>query len=122
MTPKTQIEKQLIALSATLSPINPEVFVWAQKNIFLKWGVLSRSKFYCLQCTHVWKPSCPSSCAKFTACPTCKGRLKMMPYNQVHFKETEYYAVVQRCAGFQVVRMAIAYKRMKKNFTPTYPP
>ncbi|GAA3773171.1 hypothetical protein GCM10022423_29540 [Flavobacterium ginsengiterrae] len=43
-----------------------------------------------------------------------------MPYNQVHFKETEYFAVVQNCAGFQVVRMFIAYKHMKKNFAPTY--
>ncbi|WP_276380092.1 PcfJ domain-containing protein [Flavobacterium sp. H4147] len=44
----------------------------------------------------------------------------MMPYNQVHFKETEYFAVVERCAGFQVVRMVISHKHMKKNFTPTY--
>lgn len=120
MIPKTIIEKQLTALSASLAPIRPEVFVWAEQNIFLKWGVLSRSKFYCLECTHVWKPSCPCTCAKFTSCPACKGKLKMMPYNQVHFKETEYFAVVERCAGFQVVRMVIAHKHMKKNLAPTY--
>ncbi len=82
--------------------------------------MLSRSKFYCLECAHVWKPSCHSTCAKFTTCPACQGKLKMMPYNQVHFKETEYFAVVERCAGFQVVRMVISHKHMKKNFTPTY--
>ncbi|WP_343617270.1 PcfJ domain-containing protein [Flavobacterium sp.] len=120
MIPKTIIEKQLAALSASLAPIRPEVFVWAEQNIFLKWGVLSRSKFYCLECKHVWKPSCESTCAKFTTCPACKGKLKMMPCNQVHFKETEYFAVVERCAGFQVVRMIISHKHMKKNFTPTY--
>lgn len=120
MIPKTIIEKQLTALSASLAPIKPEVFVWAEQNIFLKWGVLSRSKFYCLECAHVWKPSCQSTCAKFTTCPACAGKLKMMPYNQVHFKETEYFAVVERCAGFQVVRMIISHKHMKKNFAPTY--
>lgn len=120
MIPKTNLEKQLTALSATLAPINPEVLLWAEQNIFLKWGVLSRSKFYCLECAHVWKPACQSACDKFTACPACQGRLKMMPYNQVHFKETEYYALIDSCAGFQVVRMMIAHKHMKKNFMPTY--
>ena len=120
MIPKTIIEKQLAALSASLAPIREEVFTWAKQNIFLKWGVLSRSKFYCLDCAHVWKPACADTCAKFTNCPACAGKLKMMPYNQVHFKETEYFAVIDRCAGFQVVRMVIAHKHMKKNFTPTY--
>ncbi|WP_163397336.1 PcfJ domain-containing protein [Flavobacterium fluviatile] len=120
MTPKTIIEKQLAALSAALAPIKPEVFTWAEQTIFLKWGVLSRSKFYCLDCNHVWKPSCQNTCAKFTTCPACGGKLKMMPYNQVHFKETEYFAVVQQCAGYQVVRMVISHKHMKKNFLPSY--
>lgn len=120
MIPKTIIEKQLTALSASLAPIREEVFTWAEQNIFLKWGVLSRSKFYCLECAHVWKPSCQSTCAKFTTCPACAGKLKMMPCNQVHFKETEYFAVIERCAGFQVVRLVISHKHMKKNFTPTY--
>lgn len=53
MTPKTIIEKQLTALSASLAPIREEVFTWAEQTIFLKWGVLSRSRFYCLDCTHV---------------------------------------------------------------------
>ncbi|RYJ38900.1 PcfJ domain containing protein [Flavobacterium anhuiense] len=120
MIPKTIIEKQLTALSASLAPIREEIFLWAEQNIFLKWGVLSRSKFCCLECAHVWKPSCADTCAKFTTCPACAGKLKMMPYNQVHFKETEYFAVVETCAGFQVVRMVIAHKHMKKNLAPTY--
>ncbi|MDQ1165663.1 PcfJ domain-containing protein [Flavobacterium sp. SORGH_AS_0622] len=120
MIPKTRTEKQLTSLSASLSPIKPEVFTWAEQHIFLKWGVLSRSKFYCLQCTHVWKPSCEKTCAKFTTCPACAGKLKMMPCNQVHFKETQYLAVIDSCAGFQVVRMIISQKLMKKNFIPTY--
>ncbi|WP_427874083.1 PcfJ domain-containing protein [Flavobacterium sp. MMS24-S5] len=120
MTPKTIIEKQLTALSASLAPIREEVFTWAEQTIFLKWGVLSRSRFYCLDCAHVWKPSYPTTCARFTSCPACAGRLKMMPYNQVHFKETEYFALFERCAGFQVVRMIISRKHMKKNFIPTY--
>lgn len=44
----------------------------------------------------------------------------MQAYNQVHFKEIEYFSVLQTCAGYQVVRIVIAYKHMKKNFAPTY--
>lgn len=120
MIPKTNIEKQLTALSASLPPIKSEVFTWAEQNIFLKWGVLSRSKFFCLECAHVWKPSCESDCSKFTKCSACKGKLKMQAYNQLHFKEIEYFSVLETCAGYQVVRIVIAYKHMKKNFAPNY--
>ncbi|WP_017496430.1 PcfJ domain-containing protein [Flavobacterium sp. WG21] len=120
MIPKTNLEKQLTALSASLPKIKPEVYVWAEKNIFLKWGVLSRSKFYCLECAHIWKPTDPNTCSKFTACSTCKEKLKMQSYNQVHFKELEYSAVLQTYGGFQVIRIICSQKHMKKNFTPTY--
>ena len=44
----------------------------------------------------------------------------MQSYNQVHFKEIEYFALIDTCAEYQVVRIVIAYKHMKKNFAPTY--
>lgn len=120
MIPKTNLEKQLTALSFSLLKIKPEVYAWAEKNIFLKWGVLSRSKFYCLECAHVWKPTDPNTCSKFTACSTCKAKLKIQYYNQLHFKELEYSAVLQTYRGFQVVRIICSQKHMKKNCAPTY--
>ncbi|URC11666.1 PcfJ domain-containing protein [Flavobacterium sp. B183] len=120
MIPKTNLEKQLTALSASLPKIKPEVYVWAEKNIFLKWCVLSRSKFYCLECTHIWKPTDPNTCSKFTACTTCKAKLKIQPYNKKYFKELEYSTVLQTYGGFQVVRIICSQKHMKKNCAPTY--
>ncbi|WP_202703803.1 PcfJ domain-containing protein [Flavobacterium sp. UGB4466] len=120
MIPKTNLEKQLTALSASLPKIKPKVHVWAEKNIFLKWGVLSRSKFYCLECAHVWKPTDPNTCSKFTACTACKAKLKIQSYNHVYFKELEYSAVVQTYGGFQVIRIICSQKHMKKNCAPTY--
>lgn len=120
MTPKTIIEKRLTALSGSLAPIRPEVYRWAEKNIFLNWAVLSRGKFYCLECAHSWKPSESASCCKFTNCIHCKAKLKMQAYNQMHFKEIEYFSVLERCVDYQVVRVVIAYKHMKKNFAPAY--
>lgn len=121
MTPKTIIEKEITALSATLPPISTEMQSWAEKSIFLKWGVLSRGKFHCLDCTHSWKPdSQKQSCKDYIKCTACHGKLKMQGYNQVHFKEVEYFAVLDICKGYQIVRILSSHKNMKKNFTPTY--
>ncbi len=121
MIPKTIIEKEISNLSATLKPISSEMQTWAKKSIFLKWGVLSRGKFNCLECTHSWKPESQSkSCEKYVKCTACQGRLKMQGCNQVHFKEIEYSAVLDVCAGYQVVRIICSHKHMKKNTLPSY--
>jgi len=121
MIPKTIIEKEISHLSNTLKPISSEIHIWAEKSIFLKWGVLSRGKFHCLECTHSWKPQSQSkSCEKYIKCTVCQGRLKMQGYNQVHFKEIEYSAVLDICQGYQVVRIICSHKHMKKNTAPSY--
>ncbi|WP_347052257.1 PcfJ domain-containing protein [Flavobacterium olei] len=121
MTPKTTIEKELTGLSETLAPVNERMKRWAEKNIFLKWGVLSRGKFHCLECAHCWKPDAQkASCQKYMNCTACRGKLRMQQYNQVHFKEIEYWAVLNVCMEFQVVRIICSHKNMKKNCLPDY--
>lgn len=120
MKPHTIIEKQIVVLSESLAPIAPEIYSWAEQSIFLKWGVLSRGKFHCLDCGHAWKPESEKQFAKFTACSTCKGKLKMHGCNQVHFKEIEYSAVVTCLSDFQIVRIICSTKQMKKKCLPTY--
>ncbi|PBJ08051.1 PcfJ domain-containing protein [Flavobacterium sp. ACN6] len=121
MIPKTIIEKQISGLSAALAPVTDKMQLWAEKNIFLKWGVLSRGKFHCLQCTHAWKPDAQKACCqKYMNCTACRGKLRMQHYNQSHFKEIEYWAVLQVCGGFQVVRIMCSHMNMKKKFLPTY--
>lgn len=121
MIPKTIIEKEISNLSSTLKPISAEMQTWAEKSIFLKWGVLSRGKFHCLECTHTWKPESQSkSSEKYIKCTVCQGRLKMQGCNQVHFREIEYSAVLDVCQGYQVVRIMCSHKHMKKNTEPSY--
>lgn len=121
MIPKTIIEKEISHLSTTLKPISAEMQTWAEKSIFLKWGVLSRGKFHCLECTHSWKPNINKpDCQKYIKCTVCEGRLKMQGCNQVHFREIEYSAVLNVCRGYQVVRIICSHKHMKKNFAPSY--
>ncbi|WP_343697149.1 PcfJ domain-containing protein [Flavobacterium sp.] len=121
MIPKTIIEKQITALSASLAPVPNEFIAWAEKSIFLKWGVLSRGKFHCLDCSHTWKPdSAKAECQNYIKCAGCRGKLKMQPYNKTHFKEIEYSAVLDTAGDFQVVRIICSHKQMKKGIAPTY--
>lgn len=120
MKPHTTIEKHIVTLSQSLAPITPEMQSWAEKNIFLKWGVLSRGKFYCLDCGHSWKPQSGKESAKFTKCTSCNAKLKMHGCNQVYFKEIEYSAVVTAQSDFQIVRIICSHKQMKKNNLPTF--
>lgn len=121
MIPKTTIEKEIVQLSSSLAPVTPTTYTWAEKTIFLKWGVLSRGKFYCLECKHSWKPENGSkSCTKFIKCTSCLGKLKMQGCNQGNFKEIEYSAVLNVYKGYQVVHIICSHKNMKKNFAPSY--
>lgn len=121
MTPKTIIEKQLAGLSETLPSVTEKMQLWAEKNIFLKWSVLSRGKFHCLECAHSWKPDAQkTACQKYMNCTVCRGKLRMQQYNQVHFKEIEYWAALHVCSGYQVVRIICSHKNMKKSCLPTY--
>ncbi|WP_289058439.1 PcfJ domain-containing protein [uncultured Flavobacterium sp.] len=121
MIPKTAIEKEIVSLSETLAPVAQKMQGWAEKNIFLKWGVLSRGKFHCLDCAHSWKPDAmKESCQRYINCSSCNGKLKMHQYNQAHLKEIEYFAVLDVCGGFQVVRIICSHKDMKKNCMPAY--
>ncbi|CAA9202949.1 hypothetical protein FLA105534_04342 [Flavobacterium bizetiae] len=121
MIPKTIIEKQITALSASLKPVTQTMQGRVERDIFLKWAVLSRGKFHCLECTRTWKPDAgKASCKNYINCTAYRGKLKIQQYNQVHFKEIEYWAVLHVCAGFQVVRIICSHKNMKKNCVPTY--
>lgn len=121
MKAKTIIEKQITELSASLPLLTLRMQAWAEKNLFLKWAVLSRGNFQCLECLHSWKPDVKNpSCQNFIKCTACNGKLKMYQYNQVHFKEIEYSAVLHTVEGFQVVRIICSHKQMKKNVAPSY--
>lgn len=121
MKPHTAIEKQIVALSESLAPLSSEMLDWAEQSVFLKWGVLSRGKFHCLDCMHSWKPdSHKQSCQDYIKCTACNGKLKMFGDNKVHFKEIEYSAVLEVFGGYQVVRIICSHKNMKKSLLPVY--
>lgn len=117
MKPKTALQKQIVELSSQLPKITVEQEKYSTEKSFLKWSVISRGKTNCLECAHVWKEEKPKS---KVVCPNCKNSLKMYSENKVSFEEREYFSVITTIENFQVVRMILSVKQMKKNETPKY--
>lgn len=117
MKPKTALQKMVVELSDQLPKITAEQERYSTEKSFLNWGVISRGKTNCLECSHVWKEEKPS---QTPICPKCKRKLKMFRENKVLFDEREYYSILTTIGGFQVVRMILSVKNMKKGEVPTY--
>jgi hypothetical protein len=116
MKTKKALHAKVIELSSQLPKISEKQENWASESVFLKWGVVSRNKLNCLECSHVWKPESK----KKIKCPNCKSTLKLFGFNQTHFQEKEYFAVLTTIENFQVVRIISSRKWMKKNEKPSY--
>jgi DNA-directed RNA polymerase subunit RPC12/RpoP len=117
MKPKTALQKQIVELSSQLPKITAEQEKYSSEKSFLKWGVISRGKNNCLECAHIWKEDKPK--AK-VICPNCNSKLKMYEENKVLFEEREYFSVLDVKENFQVVRMILSVKQMKKGETPKF--
>jgi len=117
MKPKTALQKKVVELSSQLPKISEEQKNYSTENSFLQWGVISRNKINCLECAHVWKPT---KISKSPKCPNCNNKLKMFGENKVVFDEREYYSVITTKENFQVVRMILSVKTMKKGQVPDY--
>jgi hypothetical protein len=121
MKPKKELQKKIVELSVQLPKITEKQKDWFSGSAFLKWGVVSRSKSYCLECAHAWKNGKKEKVdLKKSVCPNCGNTLKMFSENKVHFSEMEYSAILTVKEGFQIVRMVASTKHMKKNEKPQY--
>ena len=117
MKPKTALQKLVVELSSQLPKITAEQEQYSTEKSFLNWGVISRGKTNCLECSHVWKEEKPS---QTPTCPNCNRKLKMFGENKVLFKEREYYTILTTIDNFQVVRMILSVKQMNKGEKPSY--
>jgi len=121
MKPKTLIQKMVVELSGQLPSITEQQRQYAIDHSFEKWGVVSRNKVICLECSHTWKEGIISSNSEDKRkCPECGGALKMYQFNSAVYKEIEYFGIITVKSGYQVVRIISASKFMKKGSVPTY--
>lgn len=119
MKPKTALQKQVVELSTGLPKITDKQKQYSENKSFENWGTISRNTIYCLECGHSWKEKNASLSDDKRKCPNCNKRLKITA-NKPLFDEKEYFAVITTVENFQVVRMFLSVKNMRKKETPTY--
>lgn len=115
MKPKTKLQKQVVELSAQLPKITEKQAEWAYKKCFYNYATRLRKNLYCLECGHSWKDDSPQWHNEIMDCfcPKCESELKMVNHNG-NFRKTEYFSVLTTKGNFQIQRVIIVHKDMKK--------
>lgn len=109
MKPKTALQKQVAALSATLRPITATQEKWAYRHCFEHFAYRTNSgTMTCSDCGHVWKGKKGNLCDTVAGCkcPHCGAELKVKDTRKRTHKETAYFSVITAHKGFQVIRVA----------------
>ncbi len=121
MKPKTKLEKQVVELSTQLPKITEKQAQWAYEKCFDSYAARLRNNLYCLDCGHTWKDESPDWHNELVGCtcPKCNTELKMFQNNHNgNCRKTEYFSVLTTMGNFQVHRVIIIHKDMKKK-TPS---
>ena len=105
MKPKTALQKQVAALSATLRPITATQEKWAYRHCIEHFAYRTNSgTMTCSDCGHVWKGEKGNLCDTIAGCkcPNCGTELKVKDTRKRTHKETAYFSVITAHKGFQV--------------------
>ncbi len=115
MKPQTQQQREIVELSNTLPDISDVQAIWAFENCLKKYAVRSRKTLFCLECGDSWKDdSFLITSIDGCICPSCNHKLTMYHHTATNYKSNEYFAVITTIGDYQVVRMAMVSKLMKK--------
>lgn len=123
MKPKTKLQKKIVKLSAKVNPVSEEDKQWASDALFDGYYVRCRKRNYCLECGHKWKPRGSYLAARLLkpTCPECGAeRLNHVDGWEVDESVYEYWAIIDVVEGFQLVRMIMAKKYMKRKQPAEY--
>jgi len=115
MEPKTKLEKMVVGFSSQLPNITEKQSQWAYKKCFDSYATQLRKNVYCLECGHSWKDNSPEWHNEIAGCkcPKCETELKMFKHNG-NCRKTEYFSILTTKGDFQIQRVIIVHKDMKK--------
>ncbi|MBD5306574.1 MAG: hypothetical protein HDS14_02965 [Bacteroides sp.] len=117
MKPRTKLQRKILKLSQGLSPLTKFQYKEAVRKVGLHIAKYSPKKGYeCLDCGRTWT----GTEAKRVVCPHCGAKLNVDTTRKKNFCEKDYFAVVTKCQGFQVVRMFFMQTNLRKGSEPTY--
>jgi hypothetical protein len=110
MKPTTVLQKKLVELSAQLPTITEKQSDWAFKKCFYNYATSLRDNLYCLECGHTWKDESNKAAS---TCPKCEKKLRMFNHNG-NCRKTEYFSILTTKENFQIQRVIMVHKDMKK--------
>ncbi len=117
MKPRTNLQKKVLSLSQTLSPLSYYQHKEAVRKVAIHIAKYSPKRGYeCLDCGHTWT----GAEAKKVVCPHCLAKLDVDKTHKRKFCDRAYFAIVTKCQGFQVVRMFLMQTNLRKGSEPTY--
>lgn len=120
MKPKNKFQKAVLEASKTLTPLTE-----AQRKSAIRKALPhlakrnSKGECDCLECGGSWEMPKNDKAEKIV-CPHCGTHLEIdkKRRRKIHFKD--YFAVVQRHKGYQVIRMFLIDVYMRKNHPADY--
>ena len=118
MKPRSQYQRDIVALQAKLPPITEKQRQWAFEHCFETDAYHTKGTVWCLHCGEVFKEQTSelkvSVNGDQTICPKCGRKLKLQNSRKAKFHEKWYYTIITTSHGFQVCRHFIVIKTMYK--------
>lgn len=121
MKPTTVLQKKVVELSAQLPTITEKQSKWAFEKCFDSYAAQLNKNIYCLDCGHQWKTELQNWQNEITgeSCPNCSKDLKMFKHNG-NCRKTEYFSILTTKENFQIQRVIMVHKTMKKKTEARY--
>lgn len=119
MKPRNKFEKEILKASESLRPISERQIKWGYRHAVSHFGRRnSDGTILCAECGHRYHTS---GKGEHSICPKCHTRLNIVNNpRQRKFKEQDYFAVVDTCKGYQVVRYIMVYHTATIGKEPEY--
>ena len=120
MKPTTELHHKVWNISQKLNPLTENAENLAIKNVFEKYGTTSHKSIVCLECSYSWKEENAFKDgyrSKTRTCPSCNSKIEILPPS-THFRKVSYFTKIETKDNFQVVRIFVANKYMKKSQPP----
>lgn len=116
MKPKTKLQKAVAGSIKLLPPLSRHQYEEAIKAMPHIAKCNAKGQYTCLECGHQWQ----GEKAETAICPHCGTKLQVETDRTQKHKLTDYFAVITKCNGFQVIRMFLVKAMLRKGQQAEY--
>ena len=117
MKPRTKLQKAVVKSAGKLSPLSDYQRQQAIKHTAPHIAKLdSKGNYVCLDCAHQWH----GEKAESVICPECGVKLQVDTTRRWNFRVLDYFAIITKRDGFQVIRMFLLSTKLRKGDKANY--